>query len=287
MQGLDYEKLRQEYDEKGFVVIPSFVPVSEVTALRSRAAEIVEAVPLTELNTFFFTGEGKLNRETYFLTSGDKIRFFLEEKAEVKDNKLVTPKHLAINKIGHYLHELDPVFKKFTVTPQVVDIAKKVMGFQDPVLCQSMYIMKQPLIGGAVPVHQDSTYLFTTPETVAALWYPIDNAEIGNSCLWVAPGTHKGPLKTRFLRDPTNDKCCHTPPLESITTWPQEDEFIPLPVQQGSVVIFHGRLCHKSDPNTSEKPRHAYSVHLVERSVKWDEENWLQIGKPFPKLEIA
>lgn len=38
--------------------------------------------------------------DEYFLTSGDKVRFFLEEDA-IQDGKLNRPKELAVNKMGH------------------------------------------------------------------------------------------------------------------------------------------------------------------------------------------
>jgi hypothetical protein len=39
--------------------------------------------------------------DDYFLTSGDKIRFFLEQDALDQDGKLTRPKEKAVNKIGH------------------------------------------------------------------------------------------------------------------------------------------------------------------------------------------
>lgn len=45
--------------------------------------------------------------DDYFLTSGDKIRFFFEEDAIGADGKLNRPKELAINKFGHGVFSLD------------------------------------------------------------------------------------------------------------------------------------------------------------------------------------
>jgi hypothetical protein len=46
------------------------------------------------------------------------------------------------------LHELNPIFKEFTFSKDVVRIAKEVMGLKKPQVAQSMIIYKQPRIGG-------------------------------------------------------------------------------------------------------------------------------------------
>ena len=53
------------------------------------------------LQTRFTTGDDNHVGDDYFLTSGDKIRFFLEEDAVDKDGKLNRDKQRAVNKIGH------------------------------------------------------------------------------------------------------------------------------------------------------------------------------------------
>jgi Phytanoyl-CoA dioxygenase (PhyH) len=54
------------------------------------------------------------------------------------------------------------------------------LGWIDPVVPQSMYIFKQPSIGGIVHSHQDSTFLYTTPyPTCLGLWLPFKMAAYG------------------------------------------------------------------------------------------------------------
>ena len=58
----------------------------------------------------FTTHEQTRTSDDYFLESGDKVRFFFEEDAFLPDGSLKQAKELSINKIGHAMHDLDPVF---------------------------------------------------------------------------------------------------------------------------------------------------------------------------------
>ena len=52
-------------------------------------------------------------------------------------------------------------------------------------------------------------------------------------------------------------------------------------------MIIHGQVMHKSADNTSDKPRHAYTFHMVEtKGSEYAKENRLQQTEemPFPKL---
>ena len=49
--------------------------------------------------------------------------------------------------IGHYLHYLEPNFKKVTFSDKMKAVAKD-LKFQDPIVVQGMYIFKNPRIGG-------------------------------------------------------------------------------------------------------------------------------------------
>ena len=57
--------------------------------------------PFIHWQTKFMTGDDNHVGDDYFLTSGDKIRFFLEQEALDQDGKLTRPKEKAVNKIGH------------------------------------------------------------------------------------------------------------------------------------------------------------------------------------------
>jgi hypothetical protein len=179
----------------------------------------------------FTTGKDNHIGNQYFLTSGDKIRYFLEEKA-LEHGKLNAPKDKAVNKIGHALHELDPVFKEFSTSEHVVDIAKS-LDFIDCRIMQSMLIFKQPLIGAKVPPHVDSTFLYTDPPSAVGLWFALEDCTLENGCMFFAPGSHKKyQLGKRFVRK-SDGFDVEMIDLPQSNGEPEEKDYIPAPVKAG------------------------------------------------------
>src|ERR687892_2120148 len=187
------------YNEHGFLVLEDFADHGSCDRLRNRAEELVREFDPAEVVSVFSTREQNRLTDDYFLNSGDKIRFFFEENAFLPDGTLKYEKERSINKIGHALHDLDPVFNAFSRTQKLKQLAAA-LGFENPLLLQSMYIFKQPNIGGEVNCHQDSTFLFTDPTDIAGLWFALEDATIENGCLWAIPGGHKRGLRSRWVR---------------------------------------------------------------------------------------
>src|ERR1043165_2175832 len=105
-----------QYDEQGFLVLERFADEAECDQLRARAGQLVHEFDPAEVVSIFSTHEQNRLTDEYFLTSGDKIRFFFEENAFHPDGTLKYEKEKSINKIGHALHDLDPVFNRFSRT---------------------------------------------------------------------------------------------------------------------------------------------------------------------------
>jgi phytanoyl-CoA hydroxylase len=77
------------------------------------------------------------------LDSAWQIKPFFEKDAlDPATGKLLVAKDQAFNKMGHNMHELDPIFEQFSFSKVVRTLLYKVMSFQKPLIVQSMYIFK-------------------------------------------------------------------------------------------------------------------------------------------------
>lgn len=260
-----------DYERDGFLVLKDFVSTSECLKLEARATELLGAFDPGSVRSIFSTREQTRTSDEYFLTSGDRVRFFFEEDAFLPNGELKQSLALSLNKIGHALHDLDPVFARFSRTPQLAALAAE-LGFTQPLLLQSMYIFKQPNIGGEVVCHQDATFLYTEPVSVTGFWFALEDATIENGCLWALPGGHRQGLKARFVRTPEGTTRFE---IQDETLWPQEG-LLPLEAPQGTLVILHGLLPHLSYVNRSPQSRHAYALHIIEGTCHYPDDNWLQ-----------
>jgi len=270
---LDAQQLAS-WKRDGFLVVPDAVAGDDCDRLKDRANEIVEAFDPTVVSVFT-THEQQRTSDEYFLASGDHVSCFFEEDAFEPDGSLRQAKARSINKIGHAQHDLDDEFDRFSRQAVLADVAADI-GFEDPLLLQSMYIFKQPQIGGEVTCHQDATFLVTEPSSVVGMWFAVEDATLDNGCLWAEPGGHRGPLRRRFVRDEDGGGTRFEPLDDTPLPEPGAGSLVPIEAEQGTLVLLHGLLPHWSDANRSDRSRHAYTLHLIERSAEYPALNWLQ-----------
>ncbi len=265
---------KKSFESEGVLVLPDFFSQEECDSVRNRMGELVSEFKPLDQGTVFSTTEHKHAQEDYFLTSGDKIRFFFEDSQNAQEQ---VPLELSLNKAGHAMHDLDPVFSAFVRQPKLAQVAADV-GFIDPLLLQSMYIFKPPRIGGEVVWHTDHPFLWTDPPSVKGFWVALEDATITNGCLWCLPGLHKEEPRQRFQRSESGGT---EMVILNPDPYPTEKK-IAIEAEKGTLVVIDGLLPHWSGPNTSSRSRHAFTLHVIEREVHYPDDNWLQRSKEMP-----
>ena len=266
------KKIPPAYVENGYLHLKSFISQAERERLIMRMRDLTERKCHNDPQRIFQAArENRQSMDNFFLQSAHKISFFFDKNLEQQDHQ--QPNFQKLNKVGHALHNLCPVFGKFSHQSKFYDLVKD-LGQEKPLLVQSMFIFKQPRFGDEVPPHQDATFIYTEPNSLIGLWFALEDASVDNGCLWVLPGGHRGPLKNRFqrMKEGFSFNC------EQRVSWPKTC-YQPLEAKAGDVIVLHGMLPHFSERNRSKKTRFAYTLHFIDRRCHYEKNNWLDISQ--------
>lgn len=264
----------QQFNSQGYLILENFVPHQACDALILWAETLAEGFDYKGQASVFQTSEQSKSTDDYFLDSGDKISFFFEKDAFDEKGELKNDLFHSLNKIGHALHDLDPVFESFSRSEEMRQLSNELL-LQDHLLIQSMMIFKHAKIGGKVDVHQDASFLYTEPPSCVGFWFALEDATIENGCLWAKPGGHQTSLRSWFKRKEGGGT-----EMQVLDDTPYDLEGMQaLEVPKGSCIVLHGLLPHYSLPNTSGKSRQAYAIHTIDKNAVYPAENWLSRTK--------
>ena len=190
------------------------------------------------------------------------------------------PPAQSINKIGHGLALHDPVFRRHTFeSTKIKTLAQDLGAHKSPRVLQSMIICKQPRIGGTggsiyqstlceiidrllVPIHMDSTFLYTDPPSAVGAWIALEDCTTENGCLVLSnpfphlhpltlyqsflPGSHKlARCASRFVRDSSGHGTTFIPVdgvAPNTEIWEDMPGWKEAPCPKGTLVLIHGEL---------------------------------------------
>lgn len=279
----------ENYHRDGYLHIKNFWNEKQVLEIKNHMErEYVNTLDVKNVPiSIFTTNEQARTTDDYFLESGNKISYFFEEKAirKSKDSvEFLVDKRNSINKIGHALHKKDALFSKYSTSNGIKTILRD-LKYEKPAIVQSMYIFKQPRIGGTVSVHQDGTFLKTEPQSVIGFWWALEDCTEQNGCLWGVPGSHrKVDVEQHFKRDEKNG--VNMTPRERRVPY-DTSSAVPILAKKGDLILIHHSFVHFSHENTSKNSRHAYTMHVLEtKGTEYPKDNWLQVPEddPFTSL---
>jgi phytanoyl-CoA hydroxylase len=263
---------KADFERNGYLVLDDFYTHSQCDELVQRAKELSNGLEgKDEVSIFKVTGQSK-SKNQYFFNSAESISYFFENDAFDENGIVRKPAGDYLSRIGYAMHDIDPVFKKFSRSKELKQLVNVDLQLEDQVIIQSVYIFKHARIGAGLHLHQDSSFTYTEPDSCVGFWFALEDANKENGCLWVQPGGHKTALRERFYRTEEGGTA-----MAKLDTTPfTMDDFIPLEVKKGACIVLHGLLPHYSLNNTSGQSRQAYAIHTISSKANYPKDNWLQ-----------
>ena len=239
------------WSEQGYIHLGHVAPADEIEALCER----IDAIML-----------GQVSYPDMLMqlcpSAGDP------EKA--KQTKVFKGSSLKYRKIEGL--EQDPLFRAYIQSPLFRDITRKVIGEQ--VSCYRAMFMNKPAGQGiSLKWHQDGVggtggwSLSIDPRIT--IWSALDDTSVANGCLRIIPGSHKSIVTPGrdFLKP--EEAAVHAP----------EEKHLHLEMNRGEVVLLHNWTLHSSEPNSTHRPRRAFSTCYLDAATRRT-----TTGESYPKV---
>ena len=153
--------------------------------------------------------------------------------------------------------EQDPLFLPYIQHPLFRDITRKIIG--DEVSAFRTMFFNKPA-GQGVPInwHQDGAggWKLSIPPKVT-IWTALDATSVANGCLQIIPGSHKSMIPENGDLLSPEERAIHAP----------DEKRLYLEMEMGEVVLLHNWTLHRSEVNTTNRPRRAFSVCYVDAAT--------------------
>ena len=155
-----------------------------------------------------------------------------------------------------HMHRWDDLSLRWMLDPRLNEVMTALLG-REPFAVQTMLYFKPPGARGQA-LHQDQSYLRVHPGTCMAAWLALDKCDEAAGCMRIVPGSHLMPLLCTQKADTSVSFTDVTVPV------PDEYPVVPVRMEPGDVLFFHGSTIHGSYPNTtSDRFRRALIGHYI------------------------
>jgi len=222
----------QAYKRGGVIVVPEVLGADTLAEVRSVIAELVAGSAKTLEHT-----------DVYDLEPGHTA-----ENPRVRRIKAPQKVH--------------PLFDQIVRSPAVLDILKKLIG-PDLRLHGSKLNMKSAHYGSPVEWHQDWAFYPHTNDDILAIGVLLDDTDLSNGPMLVAPGTHTGEVWNHH-----GDDGHFAGLIDPDMIKPEIERAIPCMGRAGSMSFHHVRALHGSALNTSDRSRNLL-LYEVAASDAW------------------
>lgn len=219
------EKEIHHYDQEGFLIVQGCLTTIECDEIIARARALHARKHVP----------GCFSRVDEEESGGDPLRVY---------PRMMHP-HRVDERCLHYL-----------LHPKIGSILKDLLRSEVTAL-QSMFYWKPPGARGQA-FHQDDYYLRTSPGACIAAWTALERIDEENGCLSVFPRSHVEPILPML---PTDETLSFT---NTAVVPPSIYEELPVTLEKGDTLFFHGHLIHGSPPNRSRNRfRMSWICHYI------------------------
>ncbi|NOK62070.1 MAG: phytanoyl-CoA dioxygenase family protein [Chloroflexi bacterium AL-W] len=235
----------EQYQQDGFVKLGKLLNDHDLTTLQTRIDDIMLGRADVDYDRMLMQLD---SQDGQYQNVGEQSKGFKEAT-------------LSYRKIQDL--EYDPLFLSYMQRPIFRDICARVYGEQTPIAAfRAMFMNKPAHRGTLLPWHQDRwTHLDRDPQIT--LWTALDPVTIPNGCVQVIVGSH------RFgLLNPAHPSGFLTE--EQVEHYAPDDKVVYLELAPGEVVLLHNWLLHRSDTNTTDVSRRAFSVCYMDAGTHAD-----------------
>lgn len=163
-----------QYRHDGFLVVRQFLTPEQVAELKGAVIDClsqmgdrfvagVEDVPTEEPESRFVDQQDEQQRKKYY--------------AGVFTQKL-------------NLHRINDTIRHYMLNPKLGEMLCRLEGLDGIRVWHDQTLIKEPY-GSPTAWHLDNPYWSFHSEHAISIWIALEDATLGNGCMWFVPGTHK------------------------------------------------------------------------------------------------
>lgn len=153
---LNYDKLAQEFDDRGYLIIDEFFPPEKIAEIEQRLQQFIQRIDPVQ----------SAGRVIYEPNTEGKIRNLFE------------------------MEKQDDYFADLAKAPELNKLAATIFD-DEPLLIGVELFGKPARVGSEVPYHQDNAYFNLVPDQALTIWVALADSTIENGCVRYVEGSHK------------------------------------------------------------------------------------------------
>lgn len=189
--------------------------------------------------------------------SGD-LEGLEEQLYEVERAHIERPDEVVTHFLGGWM--IEPLLADLIFSSSIAGPPAQLLGLDQLRLWHDQVFSKPARHPGCVPWHQDYSYWTrATPARHITIHIALDDADVGNGCLHMVPGSHRWGLLPEVAFDAPMDAL-----LEHLSP-EQRAEFAPVavPLRAGEASVHHSHAVHGSFENSSDRGRRSLVVNYM------------------------